>query len=108
MAFRQEKGSSLLKSIASSFIQKEIVSEPGVLISITGVELSNDLKEAKIFVSVFPESKEEKIIRILKNNQRRLKEFSKDKIKMKFLPHFEIEIDKGEKSRQRIDEILHK
>lgn len=106
MTFRKEKVSSFLKNIASSFIQKEIVSQPGVLISITKVELSNDLKQAKIFVSVFPESKEKEMMRILKNNQGRLKEFAKDKIKMKFLPHFEIEIDKGEKSRQRIEEII--
>ncbi len=108
MSFRQEKVSSLLKSVAASFIQKEIPIATGILISVTGVNLSKDLKMASVLVSVFPEKKEKETVKILKRNRSRLREYAKPFLKMKFLPYFEIEIDKGEKRRQRIDEILHK
>ena len=108
MPFRQEKVSSLLKSVAASFIQKEITFAPGILISVTEVNLSKDLKTANILITVFPEKKEKETIKMLKRNRSNLREYAKSYLKMKFLPYFEIEMDKGEKRRQRIDEILSK
>lgn len=108
MAFRQEKVCSLLQNIAASFISREFIGMPGILISVTKVEASNDLKKAKIFVSIFPEEKEKEIFKLLKRKLSGLREYAKSRAKMKFLPFFEIEIDQGEKKRQKIEELLRK
>ncbi|MEW5908110.1 MAG: ribosome-binding factor A [Patescibacteria group bacterium] len=104
MAFRQEKVSSVLKNIIASFLQ----SDPfyGIIISVTRIEISGDLKKAKVFISIFPSEKEKEILDSLHKKRNDLREFIKSRLKMKFLPHLEIEIDKGEKARQKIDKIL--
>ncbi len=102
---RQEKFNSLLEQLTSSFIAKEI---RNALITITRVESSKDLKNAKIFISIFPEDKEVEIFRILKSKIGELRHYIGSRIKSKFLPRLEIEISEEEKAQKRIDELLKK
>lgn len=108
MSFRREKVCSLLQNTATSFISREFAAAPSILVSVTKVEVSSDLKKAKIFVSIYPIEKEKEALEALKNRLSDLRNYVKSQIKMKFLPFFEIDIDRGEKSRQRIEEILRK
>lgn len=78
------------------------------IITITHIETSKDLKSAKIFISIFPEGEELAIMNLLKAKIKELREFIGSKIKMKFLPHLEFEVDKGEKERQKIEKLLAK
>ena len=106
MAFRKEKINSLLKNIVGSFLKTNII--PGTLVTITQVEISRGLRYAKIFLNIFPEEKEDYVLKLLKNKAGELRNYVKPRLKMKFLTHFEIEIDKGEKARQRMEEVLSK
>lgn len=90
---RQERINSLLRRIVSSFIKSNIAS--GAIVTVTQVEISKDLRLAKIFISIFPEEKEKEIIDLLKKKMPDLYNYVKPKIKMKFLPSFSLEIDKG-------------
>ena len=100
---RQEKVNSLLRRFVSSFLVKE---KSSAIVTITRIETSKDLKIAKIFISIFPESKETETIKLLKLKTGELHKFIGSRIKMKFLPHLEFEIDKGEKERQKIEKLL--
>jgi ribosome-binding factor A len=100
---RPEKINSLLRQLVSSFLVKE---KGQAMVTVTRLETSKDLKSAKIFVSIFPESQETEMIKLLKSRTGELREFIGSKIKMKFLPHLEFEIDKGEKERQKIEKLL--
>lgn len=102
MGLRQEKVASLIRDIASSFLKDKI--EKGSVLTITKVEISPDLKSSVIFVAIFPEKNEEKIV--AKIDAKELRQFARKYMKLKFLPHFEIKIDEGEKKRGRIDELL--
>lgn len=104
MPFRKEKINSLLKKVVSSFLRTSAPS--GILITVTRVEISRGLRYAKIFLNIFPEEKEDYILKLLENKAGELRNYAKPRLKMKFLPQFEIEIDKGEKARQRMEEIL--
>lgn len=108
MAFRQEKIDSFLKGAAASFIERRIGISSGAIISVIKAKTSKDLKMTKIFVSIFPEDKEKEILFLLHKNLSGLRDYVKSQSKMKFLPFFEIEIDKSEKSRQKIERILNK
>ncbi len=70
------------------------------------IETSKDLKTAKIFVSIFPESDEKNILESISKKIPELNKFIGSKIKTKFLPHLEIEIDKQGKAERKIEEIL--
>ncbi len=100
---RQEKVNSLLKNLAASFLSKKTAD---VLITITRIETSKDLKSAKIFISIFPENKEKETLIWLNGEKNELRKFIGSQIKMKFLPSLEFEIDKEERSRKRIEELL--
>lgn len=101
---REEKTTSLLKELFSEFFMR--VNFNGALVTPTLVYLSKNLKSVKIFISIFPEEKERAALKILKSKAVELRKYVNEKIKMKYLPYFEFEIDKGEKNRQRIEEIL--
>ena len=95
---RKGRAASLLKDVASSFIRFEI--NPDAMVTVMRVEMKNDLRSAKMFISVFPEEKERKIMNLLKKQGRRLKDFMKIKTKLRFLPDVVFEIDKRWKSEQ--------
>lgn len=101
---RQEKFKELLRELAAQFLQTE--SNYTSLITVTDVNISSDLKRSTVFVTVFPENSEASAMDFLKRKRRDFKKFVKTKAKLKFIPFFDFEIDKGEKNRQRIDELL--
>lgn len=103
MSKRQNKVNSLIRQLAASFTSKEL---GGAIITITRVETSKDLKSAKILVSIFPENKEVEVFKVLKEKTNELYKYIGSRIRMKFLPHLEFEIDRGEKSRMEIEKIL--
>ncbi len=80
-------------------------SSGGSLITVTDANISKDLKKATIFITVLPESSEESALNFAKRKRSDLRNFIKTKLQMKILPFLDFEIDKGEKNRQRIDEL---
>lgn len=103
-SLRQEKIKELIKELAAQFLQEE--SNYTSIITVTNADVSKDLKQSTIFVTVFPETAEESALNFLKRKRRGFRQFIKKKVNMKVIPFFDFEIDKGEKNRQRIDELL--
>lgn len=103
-SLRQDKVKDLLKDLAADFLQNE--SNGTSLITVTGSNVSADFKKATIFITVFPADNEESALNFVKRKRKSFKEFAKTKVSMRRIPFFDFEIDKGEKNRQRIDELL--
>jgi len=99
--FHEEKLTQSIKDIASSFAQKQ--SNGTSLITITRVVLNPKGDRATIFVSVFPEDKEEAAVSFLVRNRGEFKDEFKAKVRVGRIPFFEFVVDKGEKLRQKID-----
>jgi len=104
MNLRQSKVKDLLKEMAAQFLQSE--SNYTSLITVTNADVSRDLKKATIFVTVFPEDSEKDALNFLKRKRRGFKEFVKSKARLRRIPFFDFEIDKGEKNRQLIDSLI--
>lgn len=100
---REERALGLLKRTAAEFI--EIESNKTALITVTRVEAPKDMKRATIYITVLPESKEEEALKFSRRRLSDLREYFKKKTRLRTIPFFAFEIDKGEKNRQRIDEI---
>ena len=90
--FRQEKINSLIKDFAGKFIGQTIGG--GVFASITRVETSNDLREATIYLSVFPEDKQEYAVAKLKKELGVLRTQLSDKGGLANAPHIDIAIER--------------
>lgn len=101
---RQLKVNQELKKIAQNFFQRE--SSGSSLITVTNAEVTPDLRTANVFITVLPESKEAAALDFAKRMRGDLRTDIKRYMPIKVIPFVEIEIDKGEQNRQKIDEIL--
>jgi ribosome-binding factor A len=101
---RHERVREHIKEIAAQFIAE--VSNRTSLITVTDIDLSPDLKQGVVLVTVFPTDREAGAIDFLKRKRPELRDFVKKHANMKAIPFFDIALDEGEKSRQRIDELL--
>jgi ribosome-binding factor A len=90
--FRQERITSIIKDFSGLFISRVIGG--GVFASVTEVETTNDLMEATIFISVFPEDKGPMAISKLKKELGRLRTELSDKGGLSNPPHLDIELSK--------------
>lgn len=78
------------------------------LITVTMATTSPDLKKATIFITVLPNSKENAALGFVKRNLKQMREFLKENMPIKIIPFLDVQIDLGEKNRQKIDELLRK
>jgi ribosome-binding factor A len=104
MTERTEKVSNLIKELAATFLGRE--NNKTSLITVTHATVSPDLKKGTVFITVLPDSKEHDALEFAKRKRPDLREFLKKNMETKIIPFIDIVIDKGEKNRQKIDELL--
>ena len=104
MTQRNEKLANLIKELSAQFLNRE--NNRTSLITVTSCTTSPDLKRATVFITVLPESKEHDALDFSKRKRPQLRNFLKKNMKTKIIPFVDIQIDMGEKNRQKIDELL--
>ena len=101
---RNEKVAQLIKELSAIFLERE--NNGTSLITVTSCNTSPDLKRATIFITVLPDNKEHDALEFAKRKRGELREFLKKNLEIKIIPFVDIQIDLGEKNRQKIDELL--
>ena len=101
---RQRKVNEELKKISQNFFQRN--SSGASMITVTECSVSRDLKNADIFITVLPESKEKAALDFAYRCRSDLRSEIKNKLPIKVIPFVEVKIDKGEKIRQDIELVL--
>lgn len=104
MTDRHIRMGEVIRQLAAEFLSRE--SNRTSLITITNVDLAKNLRNAIILISVFPEDKEDYALEFVKRRRDDFKEYVKQHSKLKRIPYFKFEIDRGEKNRRRIDTLL--
>ncbi len=102
--YRSEKITNHIKELSAIFIEKE--AGPTSMITVTRIVLSSDNKRAKIMISVLPREKEKAAYGFIKRNLGELRKYVAKGLKINPIPFLDVEIDEGEKNRQKIDELL--
>jgi ribosome-binding factor A len=97
-----ERMGSRVREVAAEFLARE--ANRNSLITVTRAELSENGRRCNIFITVFPDSAEEPALKFANRNRRELSEFFKKRVKG-VPPRIEFVIDRGEKNRQRLDEL---
>ena len=105
MSQRIQRVNELLKQEISQLLLKEIDFDD-VLVTITNVDTSPDLKNCKVKISVIPTEKNKLALEIIKKNIYHLQQALNKRISLKFNPKISFEIDQIEAKAQRIEEIL--
>jgi ribosome-binding factor A len=101
---RNERVANFIKELSASFLGRE--NNRTSLITVTSCTTSPDMKRATIFITVLPESKETAALEFTKRKRTELRDYLKKNMETKFIPFIDFEIDRGEKNRQKIDELL--
>ena len=105
---RIQKVNELLKRELGKIILKDFEFSRDTLITITRVNASHDLREAKVFVSVMPENQIFLILRLLKRNIYGLQKKLDKLLKMRPVPKIKFFKEEKLKEAQKIEEILDK
>src|SRR5690348_427551 len=100
---RNEKLQEALREVSAEFLSRE--AGRASLITVTRAELSTDGRRGVVYITVFPEKDEESALAFANRNRTELGIFFKKRIKGAEMPHIEFVIDRGEKNRQRLDEL---
>ncbi len=101
---RKNKVANFIKELAAQFLVRE--NNNTSLITVTSCNTSPDLKRATIFFTVLPEKKEHDALEFAKRKRPEFRDYIKKHMQTKVIPFIDFEIDKGEKNRQKIDELL--
>jgi ribosome-binding factor A len=100
---KDTKIKGIIRELAADFFSRE--SNRTSLITITDVEMRSRGGMAVILVTVLPENQEESAVEFMHRQLTDFKEYVRTHSKIQRIPFFMVAIDKGEKNRQRLDEI---
>ena len=106
MSERMPKVNELIRQELGKIINEEMEFPAGVLVTITEVKTSSDLKYAKVLVSVMPLVEADQAIRRLNNYGRHLQQALNDKVTFRFVPKLSFVFDDSEERAADIDQLL--
>lgn len=102
---RDKRIESFYTELAAKFLEENSAS-PSYMITVTGIDVSKNHQYVKVLFTVLPDSYEETALRYARSLRSEFRELVKSQSKMKVIPTFEFDIDRGEKHRQKIDVLI--
>jgi ribosome-binding factor A len=90
----------------SDIIRREIDLDPHTLVSITRVNVSEDRDHATVFVSIFPDAEQKKVLEMLGKSAGFLQHFLNKRISHNVVPRIFFKFDSDIKAEARVDELL--
>jgi ribosome-binding factor A len=106
---RSERVGDLILDFVSQVLSREI-NDPRVgMVTLTGVEMSNDLKHARVFFSLLVNHQEkDEVLSGLKSASGFIRSKIARGLKLRFVPALEFVYDDTQANAQRIEELLRK
>jgi len=105
-ADRLVKVNELIKQLAGELVLREVDFGKDVLVTVTRVETSRDLRYSKVLITVFPNDKERNVLEVLEKEIFGIQRMLNKKLNMRPIPKIHFEIDRVEKEAARIEELL--
>lgn len=108
--YRNSRINEEVRKELSDIIRNEL-KDPRVkaMVSITSVDVTKDLRYAKVYVSIFGKDDEkESTLNALKSSSGFLRREIGNRINLRYTPQILIELDKSIEHGMHIDELLHK
>ncbi len=106
MSDRILKVNQLIRQALGRIITEEIELPANTILTITGVKTASDLSQAKVFVSVIPESHEYKVMGILIKAAKHLHYCLNQEVVLKKIPKLIFVPDHTENQAEDIDKLL--
>lgn len=103
---RIDKVNSLLEHEISKIMQREVAFPAGALVTLTHVETTSNLIEAKAYISVLPEDKIDKALAVLKKEVFGIQQKINKKLNMRPIPKIIFVKDEAVSKAGRVEQIL--
>ncbi|MDO8885447.1 30S ribosome-binding factor RbfA [Candidatus Oleimmundimicrobium sp.] len=104
---RSNKVAKAIKEEISEILSK--LKDPRIgMITVTGVDVSPDLKRAIIFISILNSSEKKVTLNVLRKAKGHIRTKLGEKLSLKFLPDLEFKWDESMERGARISEIIHR
>ncbi|MBQ3047645.1 MAG: 30S ribosome-binding factor RbfA [Clostridia bacterium] len=110
MSNRLEKVNSLVKKYLSEIISNEL-NDPrleGSMITISSVNVSPDLKYAKVFISVYGGTPQQQVLSLIKSASGYIKKLLAPKLNLRSTPTLDFGLDTTCEYSQKINDIIGK
>ena len=105
---RAQKLNDLLKEVVGELLFRNIDIARDTLITISRADTSSDLKNSTIYITVFPENKEESVLTSIQKQIYILQKTLNRTLRTKPVPKLRFELDKIAKAEQKVYEALEK
>ncbi len=103
---RSQRLSVLLREEIADIIMRKVKDPRLGFVTVTDVELSEDLKIAKVFVTVLRDEDKDVTLEILNSAKGLIRGEVSKRIRVKFIPTVEFRIDKSIEYGERVDRLL--
>lgn len=103
MSLRDEKLNEALREAAAEFLVREAGHQS--LVTVTRAQVADGGKTGTIYLSVLPESEENKAVAFANRHRSEFAKFFASHVRGARMPHVEFMVDVGDKNRRRIEEI---
>lgn len=103
---RSQRLSILLREEIADIIMRKVKDPRLGFVTVTDVELSEDLKTARVFVSIFNDEDKETALEILNSAKGLIRGEVSKRIRVKFIPTVEFRIDKSVEHGEKVDRLL--
>ena len=105
---RSQRVGDLIREEVADIIMYHLKDPRLGFVTVTGAEMTDDLKLARVFVSVLKESERESAIAILNAAKPFFRQLLGKRLKMKFTPSLEFRLDTSIEYGNRIEGLLKK
>jgi ribosome-binding factor A len=106
MTIRTEKVNDLVRDNLSRIFQRELLIKEGVLISIAKVKTTPDLKNTRVYLSVFPAKEKSYVEKTIEYENSQLQKKLNQTLKMKILPKLEFIVDDKQEKISEIEKVF--
>ncbi|MBI2624893.1 MAG: 30S ribosome-binding factor RbfA [Candidatus Nealsonbacteria bacterium] len=108
MSRRIERVNKVILEELSKILKREVEFSPGVLVTITRVETSQDLRQASVYISTIPEEKKKEVFGLIRKNIYQIQGLLNQAFKIKIMPRISFLEEKETKKAAEVEVILEK
>lgn len=106
MAHRQEKLNRLIRDEIGMILQQELDFEEGVWTTVTRTEVSEDLRHAKVFISVFPSSAAGAVLKEIQKEIYHFQQILNKKLRIYPVPKIYFVLDTTEEKAAKVEKLI--
>lgn len=104
---RSVRVSDLIREEIAEIIMHKLRDPRVGFVTVTGVDVSDDLRNARVYVSVLEEARQDEVIKTLNASAKFIRGELAHRVRIKFIPQLIFKIDKSIEYGIKIDKILN-